>query len=105
MAKLIETVSHGAPPHSPRSQPSVGPSRSDRPTCSPTSTGPAPPTDPPRPSTAGSNTSAARPSASATSPTTSPDHCSRLADSGPTYTLVCDELVMRLEFLASVACY
>jgi hypothetical protein len=40
---------------------------------------------------ADSNTCAAPPSASGTSPTTSPDHYSRPADSGPNYTLKYDE--------------
>ena len=40
---------------------------------------------------AASNTSAAQPSDSATSPTTSPDHYSRLADSDHDYTLDCEE--------------
>ena len=48
----------------------------------------------PRRSTAASNTSAAPPSASATSPTTSPDPCSRPADSDPDYTLDCEEPVL-----------
>jgi len=46
---------------------------------------------PPRPSTAAASISAAPPSASATSPTTSPDHCSTPAASDPDYTLFCDE--------------
>jgi transposase len=54
-------------------------------------TGPAPATARPRRSTAASNTYAARPSASATSPTTSPDHYWRPADSDPDYTLHCEE--------------
>jgi len=37
------------------------------------------------------NTSEAPPSGSATSPTTSPDHSSRAADSDPGYTLICEE--------------
>ena len=40
-----------------------------------------------------SNTPAAPPSGSATSPTTSPDHYSRPADSDPNYTLDCEEPV------------
>src|SRR3954453_8039570 len=55
--------------------------------CWPTSTDPAPATAPPRPSTADSNTYEAPPSASATSPTTSPDHSSRPAASDPDYAL------------------
>jgi hypothetical protein len=50
---------------------------------------------PPRPSTAAWNTSAAPPSASATSPTTSPEACSRPAASDPDYTLHWDEPVIR----------
>src|SRR5690606_17603061 len=42
-------------------------------------------------STAASSTCAAPPSDSATSPTTSPDHCSRPAASGTDYTLNCEE--------------
>jgi hypothetical protein len=52
---------------------------------------PAPATDRQRRSTAASNTSAAPPSGSATSPTTSPDHSWRPADSDPDYTLHCEE--------------
>ena len=48
---------------------------------------------PPKRSTAGSNTYVAPPSVSATSPTTSHDHYSKPADSGPSYTLDCDEPV------------
>src|SRR5690606_30135745 len=44
-----------------------------------------------RPSMDGSNTSAAPPSASETSPTTSPDRCSKPEDSDHSYTLDCDE--------------
>ncbi len=62
-------------------------------TCWPTSTGPAPATDPPKRSTAASNTSADPPSASATSPTTSPDPYSNPAASDLSYTLECDEPV------------
>jgi hypothetical protein len=56
-------------------------------------------------STAGSSTSADPPSASATSSATSPDPYSKPAASDLSYTLECDEPVMRLEFLASAACY
>jgi len=51
----------------------------------------APPTAPPKRSTDASNTSAAPPSGSATSPTTSPDHSWRAADSDPDYTVNCEE--------------
>ncbi len=54
---------------------------------------PARPTAQPKRSMADSNTSEAPPSASGTSPTTSPDRCSRPADSGPTYTVDCEEPV------------
>lgn len=57
------------------------------------STDPAPATDPPKPSTADSNTSAAQHSASATSPTTSPDHYSKPAASDHNYTLDHEEPV------------
>ncbi len=57
----------------------------------PTSTDPAPATARRRRSTAGSSTCAAPPSASATSPTTSPDHSWRPAASDPNYTLVREE--------------
>ena len=60
----------------------------------PTSTVPAPPTAPQKPSTDASNTCADPPSASATSPTTSPDHSWRAADSDPNYTLDCEEPVL-----------
>ena len=56
--------------------PSDAPSPDAPPTSWPTSTGPAPPTARPKPSTDDSNTCADRPSASATSPTTSPNHYS-----------------------------
>lgn len=46
---------------------------------------------PPRPPTAGSNTCGAPPSSFATSPTTSPDACSRPEASDPCYTVDCDE--------------
>ncbi len=62
----------------------------------PTSTGHAPATDPPKPSTDASNTYEAQPSASATSPTTSPDACSKPEDSDPNYTLLCEEPVKPL---------
>ena len=75
---------HHPGPHARRSGPS---------TCWPTSTGPAPATDPPRRSTDDSNTSAAPPSGSATSPTTSPDAYSKPADSDPDYTLDSEEPV------------
>ena len=42
----------------------------------------------------GSSTSADPRSASGTSPTTSPDHCSRAAASAHDYTLDCDEPVV-----------
>ena len=83
--------SSGVPSRSSSYANSVERSDNARQTSSRSSTDPAPRTDPPRPSTAGSSTSAAPPSASATSPTTSPDHCSRQADSNPRYTLDCDE--------------
>src|SRR5665647_1031154 len=52
-------------------------------------------------STAASSTYAAPPSASATSPTTSPDHSWRPADSDPNYTLDCEEPdIGRLEYAA-----
>src|SRR5262249_39827131 len=87
MSKLIDSVSHGVLAASARSPHWAGRSESALPTCSPTSTGPAHPTAPPRRSTAGSNTCGAPPSDSATSPTTSPDPCSRPAASDPDYTL------------------
>ncbi len=59
----------------------------------PTSTGPAPATDPPKRSTAASNTCAAPPSGSATSPATWPDLYSRPAAADHDYTLVSDETV------------
>src|SRR5690606_14398501 len=49
--------------------------------------------DQPRRSTAASSTYAAPPSASGTSPTTSPEACSRPGASDPDYTLDCDEPV------------
>ena len=61
------------------------------PTCWPTSTGPAPATAPPKRSTAASSTSAAPPWVSATSPTTSPDHSWKPADSNPDYTVIHEE--------------
>ena len=70
--------------HHPRPHPEA----SAPPTCWPTSTGPAPATARPRRSTDASSTSAAPPSASATSPTTSPDHSWRQADSDHDYTLL-----------------
>jgi hypothetical protein len=57
---------------------------------------PARPTVPPRPSTDASSTCVAPPSASATSPTTSTDYCSRAAASDPSYTLDCEEPVFAL---------
>jgi hypothetical protein len=57
----------------------------------PMSTGPAPRTAQRRQSTDDSNTSEDRPAGSATSPTTSPDACSKQADSEPSYTVDCDE--------------
>src|SRR5215218_8288441 len=59
--------------------------------CWRTSTDRAPRTVRPRQSTVVSSTSAARPSGSATSPTTSPDPCSRPAASDLDYTVVWDE--------------
>ena len=47
---------------------------------------PAPATAPPKPSTAASNTYADPPSGSETSPTSSPEHSSKQADSNPNYT-------------------
>jgi len=52
---------------------------------------PATSNGPPRPSTAASSTSAAPHSGSATSPTTSPDHCWKAAASDPNYTLDYEE--------------
>jgi len=54
---------------------------------------PAPPTAPPRRSTAASNICAAQPWDFATSPTTSPDHYWKPADSNPNYTLNYEEPV------------
>ena len=56
----------------------------------------------PRRSTDDSNTSAAPPSDSATSPTTSPDRCSRPADSDPDYTLDCEEPLKRQQWAAII---
>jgi Sodium/hydrogen exchanger family len=72
---------------------SDGPRPSVQSTCWPTSTRPAPLTDPPKRSTVGTSTSADPPSASATSPTTSPDPYSKPAASDLSYTLECDEPV------------
>ena len=91
MQAVIDTSPRPSPPHCARSPPSAGPSPNEPATSSPTSTGPARATDRPKPSTDASNTSEVPRSASATSPTTSPEHCSRAAASDPDYTLHCEE--------------
>lgn len=56
------------------------------------------PADRPRRSTAASSTYAAQHSDSETSPTTSPDHCPKSADSDPNYALNCEEpLILDLD--------
>ncbi len=61
-------------------------------------TGPAPATPPPKRSAGSSTCEAPPPSAFATSPTTSPGRYSTPADSGPDYTLFCDEPLSDQEF-------
>ena len=92
MVKLIDSVSTGVPTALVEVT-KLGRTLKTRALTSwPTSTAPAPATDPPKPSTDDSNTYAAPPSGSATSPTTSPDASSNPAASDPnSYTLDWDE--------------
>jgi transposase len=87
MVKLIDTISTGVPNALVEVTTLGRTLKNAQPTCWPTSTGPAPATDPPRRSTAGSSTCAVPRSGSATSRTTPPDRCSRPEASGRNYTL------------------
>lgn len=90
MVRLISSLSHGVP--SPLVELiTLGRTLKRRAADSwPTSIAQAPATVRPKRSTGDSNISAEAPSGSATSPTTSPDHCSSPAASDPDYTLDCE---------------
>ena len=92
-ASMVKPITRSAaerPSRRPRSSPRAGRPRIGPSTRRPASTGPAHPTDRPRRSTADSNTCAAQHSDLETSPTASPDHCSKPADSDPDHTLDCE---------------
>ena len=91
MSTLIHTLSTGVPTELTDSSRPPGPPSAAPPTSWPTPPGPAPATARPKPSTADSNTYAAAPSASATSPTSSPDRCSKPAASDHNYTPDCEQ--------------